>query len=211
MGFDFAGMSFQEQAAARGVPPAVIFALSMLVVFFILAAQYESWSLPFGVLLGTPIAVFGALAALWLRRFDTGVFAQIGLVMIIGLAAKNAILIVEFSKAEHERGASLRDAALAGARLRLRPILMTALAFILGVLPLVIASGSGAASRRILGTTVLGGMLAATLIAIFLIPVTFYVSQRFAGRAPTPARAPDREQVGPPGSTERATAQGGSE
>jgi HAE1 family hydrophobic/amphiphilic exporter-1 len=191
MGFDYAGMSYQEQVAAQGIPPALIFAFSLLVVFLILAAQYESWSLPFGVLLGTPIAVCGALVALWLRGFDTGVFSQIGLVMIIGLAAKNAILIVEFSKAEHERGASLVDAALAGARLRLRAILMTAFAFILGVMPLVIATGAGGVSRRILGTTVLGGMLAATLIAIFIIPVTFYVSQRFARpRAPRPAADP---------------------
>src|SRR5215475_5740764 len=182
MGFDYAGMSYQEKVAATGVPPAVIFGFSLLVVFLILAAQYESWSLPFGVLLGTPIAIWGALMGLWLRGYDTGVFSQIGLVMIIGLAAKNAILIVEFSKAEHERGASLYDAALAGARLRLRAILMTAFAFILGVTPLVIATGSGAASRQILGTTVLGGMLAATAIAIFVIPATFYVSQRFAGR-----------------------------
>jgi HAE1 family hydrophobic/amphiphilic exporter-1 len=200
MGFDYAGMSYQEQVAAQGVPPAAIFALSLLVVFLILAAQYESWSLPFGVLLGTPIAVCGALVALWLRGFDTGVFSQIGLVMIIGLAAKNAILIVEFSKAEHERGASLLDAALAGARLRLRAILMTAFAFILGVVPLVVATGAGGVSRRILGTTVMGGMLAATLIAIFIIPVTFYVSQRFARtRATGPATAaPAAGPSGPP-------------
>src|SRR5262245_43304116 len=191
MGFDYAGMSYQEKVAASGVPPGAIFALSLLVVFLILAAQYESWSLPFGVLLGTPIAIWGALTGLWLRGYDTGVFSQIGLVMIIGLAAKNAILIVEFSKAEHERGASLYDAALSGARLRLRALLMTAFAFILGVVPLVIATGAGGASRRILGTTVMGGMLAATLIAIFIIPVTFYVSQWFQrNRAPAPALAP---------------------
>jgi HAE1 family hydrophobic/amphiphilic exporter-1 len=195
MGFDYAGMSFQEQAAARGVPPSLIFALSLLVVFLILAAQYESWSLPFGVLLGTPIAVFGALALLWLRRFEADVFSQIGLVMVIGLAAKNAILIVEFSRAEHARGAPLVDAALTGARIRLRPILMTAFAFILGVLPLVVATGSGAASRQILGTTVLGGMLAATAIAVFIVPATFYVSQRFIGeRHPS---LPGREPAGP--------------
>jgi HAE1 family hydrophobic/amphiphilic exporter-1 len=187
MGFDYAGMSFQENLAAQGIPASAIFGLSLLVVFLILAAQYESWSLPLGVLLGTPIAVFGAFAALWLRRLESDLFSEIGLVMIIGLAAKNAILIVEFSKAEHERGESLTDAALAGARLRLRPILMTAFAFILGVLPLVTATGSGAASRRILGTTVLGGMVAATFIAIFIIPTTFYVSQRFGRRAAAPA------------------------
>jgi HAE1 family hydrophobic/amphiphilic exporter-1 len=208
MGYDFSGMSFQEQTAAQGVPPSAVFGLSLLVVLLILAAQYESWSLPFGVLLGTPIAVFGALAALGLRRFEMDVFSQIGLVMIIGLAAKNAILIVEFSKAEHERGAPLLDAALAGARLRLRPILMTAFAFILGVVPLVIASGSGAVSRQILGTTVLGGMLAATAIAIFIIPATFYVSQRFAGRAGSGASRPGRDPARPPGSPGSAVPEG---
>jgi HAE1 family hydrophobic/amphiphilic exporter-1 len=178
MGFDYSGMSYQEKVAAEGVSPLVVFGMSLFVVFLILAAQYESWTLPFGVLLGTPIAVLGALAALWLRRYDNDVFAQIGLVMLIGLAAKNAILIVEFCEIEHRRGRPLIESALAGARLRLRPILMTAFAFILGVLPLVVATGAGAVSRRVLGTTVLGGMLAASLIAIFIIPVTFYVSQR---------------------------------
>jgi len=167
-------------------------------VFLILAAQYESWSLPFSVLLGVPIAVFGAFAALWYRRFESDTFAQIGLVMLIGLAAKNAILIVEFCKLELEGGKSLVDAALAGARLRLRPILMTAFAFILGVVPLVTATGAGAQSRRIMGTAVFGGMLAASLIAIFLIPVSFYVVERLASRGqehPTPPPAPAPESV----------------
>jgi len=195
MGFDYSGMSFQEKAASEGIPPVAVFGFSLLVVFLLLAAQYESWKLPFGVLLGTPIAVLGAVGALWIARYELDVFSQIGLVMVIGLAAKNAILIVEFSKEEYERGASLVDAALAGARVRLRPILMTAFAFILGVLPLVISTGAGANSRRILGTTVLGGMLAATLIAVFIIPVTFYVSERLGRRTekqgmPTPALAP---------------------
>ena len=189
MGFDYMGMSFQEKVAAEGIPAAAVFGFSLLVVFLLLAAQYESWTPPFGVLLGTPIAVFGAVSALWLRRFDLDVFSQIGLIMVIGLAAKNAILIVEFSKDEYERGTSLFEAALAGARLRLRPILMTAFAFIFGVLPLVISQRAGARSRQILGTTVIGGMLAATLIAIFIIPVTFYVSERL-GRKPEKVAVP---------------------
>ena len=187
MGFDYSGMSFQEKVAEEGIPPAAVFGFSLLVVFLLLAAQYESWTLPFGVLLGTPIAVLGAVAALWVARFELDVFSQIGLVMVIGLAAKNAILIVEFAKEEFEHGTPLVDAALAAARLRLRPILMTAFAFILGVLPLVLSTGAGANSRRILGATVLGGMLAATTIAIFIIPVTFYVSERFG---PRPSRQP---------------------
>jgi len=180
MGFDYFGMSFQEQAAAQGVPPSAIFGLSLLFVFLILAAQYESWSLPFSVLLSTPIAVAGAFAALLVRDMQNNLYAQIGLVMLIGLAAKNAILIVEFARDEYEKGKPLMEAALSGARLRLRPILMTAFAFILGTIPLAIATGSGSVSRRVLGTTVIGGMLAATFISIFLIPVTFYFVEKFS-------------------------------
>jgi HAE1 family hydrophobic/amphiphilic exporter-1 len=195
MGYDYLGMSFQEKQAQQGVPPAVIFGFSLLFVFLILAALYESWSLPFSVLLSTPVAVFGALGMLYLRRVMTAtfvsplmvqvennVFAQIGLVMIIGLVAKNAILIVEFAKAEYERGEPLPDAALAGARLRLRPILMTSFAFILGCVPLWTASGSGAIARQVMGTTVIGGMLAASLLAIFLIPVSFYLVELSASK-----------------------------
>ncbi len=198
MGFDYFGMSFQEQVAAQGIPASAIFGLSLLFVFLILAAQYESWSLPFSVLLSTPIAIFGAFAGLLIRDMQNNLYAQIGLVMLIGLAAKNAILIVEFAKDEYEKGKPLMEATLAGARLRLRPILMTAFAFILGTVPLAVATGSGAVSRRVLGTTVIGGMLAATFIAIFMIPVTFYFVEKFttekkkqaaaAGPAPEPAK-----------------------
>ena len=178
MGYDWTGMSYQEVKAAQGVSPSVIFGLSFLIVFLIMAAQYNSWTLPFSVLLGVPIAIFGAFAALYLRGLDNDVYAQVGLVMLIGLSAKNAILIVEFAKDEYESGKSLLDASLTGARLRLRPILMTAFAFILGCVPLWIAAGAGAVSRRVLGTAVIGGMLAASLIAIFFIPVSFDVVER---------------------------------
>lgn len=182
MGFDYTGMSFQEKKAAQGVSPAAVFGMSFLVVFLIMAAQYESWTLPFSVLMGTPIAIFGAFLSLGLRGLENNVYAQIGLVMLIGLSAKNAILIVEFARAEHEKGASITDAALSAARLRLRPILMTAFAFILGCVPLWRAAGAGALSRRVLGTTVIGGMLAASLIAIFFIPVAFDLVERLASR-----------------------------
>jgi hydrophobic/amphiphilic exporter-1 (mainly G- bacteria), HAE1 family len=186
MGYDYMGMSFQEKKAQQGVSPAAIFGLSLLFVFLILAALYESWSLPFSVLLGTPVAVFGAFATLWLRGMQNNIYAQIGLVMLIGLAAKNAILIVEFAKAEYQKGKPLIDAALEGARLRLRPILMTSLAFICGCIPLWIATGSGAVARRVLGSTVIGGMIAASGIAIFLIPVAFYAIEHvFSGRKST--------------------------
>src|SRR5271165_2141155 len=204
MGYDYSGMSFQEKKAQEGVSSSVIFGFSLLFVFLILAALYESWSLPFSVLLSTPIAVFGAFGMLYLRRaatvafassflvqIENNIFAQIGLVMIIGLVAKNAILIVEFAKAEYERGASLVDAALAGARLRLRPILMTSFAFILGCVPLWAASGSGAVARQVMGTTVIGGMLAASLIAVFLIPASFFFVERPGTRNLTNSRPKD--------------------
>jgi HAE1 family hydrophobic/amphiphilic exporter-1 len=205
MGFDYMGMSYQEQQARQGVPAWAIFGLSLLFVFLILAALYESWSLPFSVLLSTPVAVFGAFALLWLRRvvlsafypaymvqIETDVYSQIGLVMLIGLAAKNAILIVEFAKEEHEKGKPLVDAALEGSRLRLRPILMTSFAFILGCVPLWIATGAGAVARQIMGTAVIGGMLAASVIGIFLIPVIFYLVEKWsgAGKEHAPAALP---------------------
>jgi HAE1 family hydrophobic/amphiphilic exporter-1 len=205
MGFDYSGMSFQEQKARQGVPPAVIFGLSLLFVFLILAALYESWSLPFSVLLSTPVAIFGAFGILWLRRVLLGIFlppylvqiesdvySQIGLIMLIGLAAKNAILIVEFAKDQYENGKPLAEAALEGAKLRLRPILMTSFAFILGCVPLWIATGAGAVARQIMGTTVIGGMLAASLIGIFFVPAIFYLVERWsgAGKESAPAALP---------------------
>jgi len=174
MGYDWNALSYQQNKAASQVSPAAVFGFSLLVVFLILAAQYESWALPFSVLLGTPVAVFGAFVALWLRGFENDVYAQIGLVMLIGLSAKNAILIVEFARSERLRGKDALESALEGARVRLRPILMTAFAFIFGTIPLAIASGAGAVSRQILGTAVIGGMLAATLLAIFIVPVAYY-------------------------------------
>ncbi len=195
MGYDYMGMSFQEKQAQQGIPPSVIFGFSLLVVFLILAALYESWSLPFSVLLSTPVAVFGAFMVLWFRRFllgfflppymvqiESDVYSQIGLVMLIGLAAKNAILIVEFAKDAYENGQPLVEAALAAGRLRLRPILMTSFAFVLGCVPLWTASGAGSVARQIMGTTVIGGMLASTLIAVFIIPVLFVVVEKLSGR-----------------------------
>jgi hydrophobic/amphiphilic exporter-1 (mainly G- bacteria), HAE1 family len=181
MGYDWADMSYQEiKAAGAG---ARVFVLSIIFVFLILAALYESWSLPFGVLLSVPVAVFGAFLGLLLRKFNLDVYGQIGLVMLIGLAAKNAILIVEFAVLQQkEKGMGLVEAALEGARLRLRPILMTSFAFILGCVPLWTASGSGAESRKILGTVVIVGMLAATGIAIFIIPALFVLVERIAGK-----------------------------
>jgi hydrophobic/amphiphilic exporter-1 (mainly G- bacteria), HAE1 family len=193
MAFDYMGMSYQEQKAAKGISSSEIFGLSLLFVFLILTALYESWSLPFSVLLSTPVALLGGYLALWSRNLENNLYAQIGMVMLIGLAAKNAILIVEFAKLEHDNGKNVVDAALAGARLRLRPIIMTSFAFILACIPLWIAQGAGAMGRRMLGTTVIGGMLAATGIAIFLIPVTFTIFERFSLRFKSKHKAPSVE------------------
>jgi HAE1 family hydrophobic/amphiphilic exporter-1 len=208
MGYDYMGMSYQEKKAQEGVPVWAIFGFSLLFVFLILAALYESWTLPFSVLLSTPVAVFGAVAALWLRRVVLGMFlpphmvqiendvyTQIGLVMLIGLGAKNSILIVAFAKDQYERGRPLAEAALEAARLRLRPLLMTSFAFILGCVPLWMASGAGSVARQVMGTTVIGGMLAETLIGRFFVPAIFYLVEGLSGAkasatglAPSPAQ-----------------------
>ena len=193
MGYDYMGMSYQEKKSQQGVPTWAIFAASLVFVFLILAALYESWTLPFSVLLSTPMAVFGAFAALWLRRWlmglylpaydvqiESDVYSQIGLVMLIGLAAKNSILIVAFAKAEYERGKALADAALDAARLRLRPLLMTSFAFILGCVPLWTASGTGAIARQVMGTAVIGGMVVETFLGRFLVPAIFYVVEKLS-------------------------------
>jgi multidrug efflux pump subunit AcrB len=158
-------------------------------VFLLLAAQYESWALPFAVLLCTPLVVLGTLAGLLARGFDNNVYSQIGLVMLIGLAAKNAILIVEFAKLKREEGKPVIEAALEGARLRLRPILMTSFSFILGCVPLLLASGSGAASRAVMGTAVVYGMTVATVVGVFLIPVCYVFVQGLAEGRKKPAKA----------------------
>jgi HAE1 family hydrophobic/amphiphilic exporter-1 len=179
MNYAWNALSYQEKAAQGGTLK--VLGLSIVFVFLILAALYESWSLPFSVLLSTPIAVLGAYLGLLSRRFDSNIYAQIGLVMLVGLTAKNAILIVEFAKEQLDQGQPLLDAALEGARRRLRPILMTSFAFIFGCLPLWVAHGAGAAGRQMLGTTVVAGMLAATLLGIFVIPSLFVFMERITG------------------------------
>jgi len=186
MSFDWNAMSYQEKAAEGS--GGLVFVMALVFVFLILAAQYESWALPLSVLLGVPIAVFGAMGGLWIARlfsesYVNNVFAQIGLVMLIGMSAKNAILIVEFAKVERESGKSALEAALEAARQRFRPILMTAFSFILGVLPLLVASGAGAEARKVMGMTVFSGMLVATVIGVLVVPALFVFVERYVARS----------------------------
>ncbi len=201
MSYAWNGLSYQEKASQGGSTR--VLGLSLVFVFLILAALYESWSLPFSVLLSTPVAVLGAFLGLISRHLDNNVYAQIGLVMLVGLTAKNAILIVEFAKAELDKGKPVIEAALEGARLRLRPILMTSFAFVLGCVPLWIASGAGAAARRVMGTVVVSGMLAATLLGIFFIPALFVMVEQIKARrtkkpVPPGEPGPDPAKAEPP-------------
>jgi multidrug efflux pump subunit AcrB len=186
--FEWTGIAFQELRA--GSIANLVFALAIGFVFLILAAQYESWTMPFMVLLAVPLALFGALIALYVRGMQIDVYSQIGFVMLVGLAAKNAILIVEFARRRREEGVGVVEAAMEAARLRPRPILMTAFAFILGVVPLMLATGAGAASRQSLGTTVFGGMVAATVLTFVFVPVFYAVIEQWRERDPGPAAIP---------------------
>jgi hydrophobe/amphiphile efflux-1 (HAE1) family protein len=186
-GFEWTGITFQELKA--GSIATLVFALAIVFVFLILAAQYESWTMPFMVLFAVPLALFGALGALWIRQMQIDVYSQIGFVMLIGLAAKNAILIVEFARRRREEGLQIVEAAMEAARLRLRPILMTAFAFILGVVPLMFARGAGAASRQSIGTTVFGGMVAATVLTLIFVPVFYAVIEQLRERGAVDAPA----------------------
>ena len=181
---DWSGISYQERLV--GQQSVYAFAFGLLMVFLVLAAQYESWTVPFAVILAVPFGVFGALSAVWLRSMTNDIYFQIGLVTLIGLSAKNAILIVEFANQRYEHGLSAIDAAIEAARLRFRPIIMTSMAFILGVVPLVVATGAGAASRQSIGTGVFGGMLAATFLAIFFVPLFFVLIRKWSRRGAGP-------------------------
>ncbi|MEK6605461.1 MAG: efflux RND transporter permease subunit, partial [Nitrospirota bacterium] len=182
-GLDWSGITYQERQV--GGQSVAAFAFGLLMVFLVLAAQYESWKVPFAVILAVPFGVFGALSAVWLRGMTNDIYFQIGLVTLIGLSAKNAILIVEFANKRHEQGMAAAEAAIEGARLRFRPIIMTSMAFVMGVVPLVVATGAGAASRQSIGTGVFGGMLAATFMAIFFVPLFFVLVRKLTRRRST--------------------------
>jgi multidrug efflux pump subunit AcrB len=195
----YSGQSFQERAGSGQA--GLVFALGLVIVFLVLAAQYESWAIPFAVLFGVPFGALGALLGIWLRGLPSDIYFQVGLITVVGLAAKNAILIVEFANEIRHRGVNLREAAIEAARERFRPILMTSFAFILGVAPLVVAHGAGAGSRHSLGTGVFAGMLFATTIGVFFIPLFFRLIAGLADRRrPHPAGA--REPLPSPASPE---------
>jgi multidrug efflux pump len=177
IGFEWSSTSLEEKVSGSQAP--FLFGLSLIVVFLALAALYESWSIPFAVLLVVPLGIFGAVLSVLLRGLPNDVYFKVGLIAIIGLSSKNAILIIEFARELNERGMSVIDATLEACRLRFRPILMTSIAFILGVMPLAISSGAGAQSRHAIGTGVMGGMVGATALAVFLVPVFFVVVRRF--------------------------------
>jgi multidrug efflux pump len=179
IGFEWSGQSFQEILSGKQAP--VLFALSLLVVFLVLAALYESWSVPFAVMLVVPLGVLGAVCFTWLRGLENDVYFKVGMIAVIGLSAKNAILIIGFANAMHQAGRGLLDATLEACRMRLRPILMTSIAFMLGVLPLAISTGAGANSRHAIGTGVMGGMFGATALGVLFVPIFFVVVRRLMG------------------------------
>jgi multidrug efflux pump subunit AcrB len=185
-GYEWSGISLQEKASSGQAP--IVFGIALVFVFLFLAALYESWAVPFAVLFAIPLGVFGAILGLKLTGLTNSIYAQIGLILLIGLAAKNAILIVEFAKMLREQGQDAATAALGAAKLRLRPIIMTSFAFILGVVPLILSRGAGAASRASMGITVFSGMLMATFLGIFLVPVLFVVFDKFVRRTPPSAQ-----------------------
>lgn len=190
---DWSNISFQERRV--GGQSGQVFLIGLLMVFLVLAAQFESWVVPFAVILAVPFAVFGALTAVWLRGFENDIYFQIGLVTLIGLSAKNAILIVEFANKRYEAGRPLIEAAVEAARLRFRPIIMTSMAFIFGMVPLVIARGAGAASRQSIGTGVMGGMMAATFLAIFFVPLFYVVIRKLTTRGAQSTAGVDQSAV----------------
>jgi multidrug efflux pump len=171
--YAWSGQAFEEKQSSGA--SAIVFGFALVMVFLILAAQYEQWSLPIAVLTAVPFGIFGALVAVWMRGMENDVYFQIGLVTLIGLSAKNAILIIEFAELKYSEGMSARDAAIEAARLRLRPILMTSLSFIFGAMPLVLASGAGAAARHSIGTGIIGGMIGATSLALFFVPLFYFL------------------------------------
>ena len=178
MGYEWTDLSYQEKQASSGI--AAIFLFSIVIVYLVLAAQYESWTIPLSVVLAVPTALLGAVAGIVIAGYDFNVYTQVGIVLLIGLSTKTAILIVEFAKVERDQGRSIRDAAINAAKLRFRAVLMTAFSFILGVIPLLVATGAGAASRRVLGTTVFSGMIAATVLGVLVIPMLYFVVQHFS-------------------------------